>query len=115
MLKKLASLFIAALMVFGLCMYYQALDSIVIAQAINQSEVESRLNVLINELNGETATSDQMLSGIQCKGFANWVFNELFGVYIGAYPNTANYKTNITKIKGKPVATEVGVDRKSVV
>ena len=33
-----------------------------------------------------------MYMGSQCKGFANWIFLKIFGVYIGAYPENANYK-----------------------
>ena len=33
-----------------------------------------------------------MYRGSQCKGFANWIFLKIFGVYIGSYPESANYK-----------------------
>ena len=61
-------------------------------QAITQNEVVEKLGSLINQYKDTTATSSQMLMGSQCKGFANWVFNNLFGVYIGPYPGEANYK-----------------------
>lgn len=62
------------------------------AQAATQSGVSNQLNSLISQYAGRTATSGQMYMGSQCKGFANWVFKQLFGVYIGSYPESANYK-----------------------
>ena len=62
------------------------------AEAVTQSSVTNQLNSLINQYANRTATSAQMLNGIQCKGFANWVFKQIFGVYIGPYPENANYK-----------------------
>lgn len=62
------------------------------AQAITQGDVTSQLNSLINQYANKTATSSQMYMGSQCKGFANWVFKKIFGVYIGPYPESANYK-----------------------
>ena len=62
------------------------------AQAATQSGVTNQLNTLISQYAGRTATSSQMYMGSQCKGFANWVFKQLFGVYIGPYPESANYK-----------------------
>ena len=60
--------------------------------AISQNDVVSQLNSLASQYNGKTATSNQLYLGIQCKGFANWVFLKLFGVYIGPYSSSANYK-----------------------
>lgn len=62
------------------------------SQAATQSGVTNQLNTLISQYTGRTATSSQMYMGSQCKGFANWVFKQLFGVYIGPYPESANYK-----------------------
>lgn len=62
------------------------------AYAISQNDVVSQLGSLISQYNGKTATNSQMYNGIQCKGFANWVFLKIFGVYIGPYPDSANYK-----------------------
>lgn len=62
--------------------------------AITRSEVSSKLDSLMSQYVGKTATSSQMLNGKQCKGFANWVFYQLFGVYIGPYPENAVYRTN---------------------
>ena len=62
------------------------------SQAATQSGVTNQLNTLISQYAGRTATSSQMYMGSQCKGFANWVFKQLFGVYIGPYPESANYK-----------------------
>ena len=62
------------------------------ALAITQSTVSSQLNSLIGQYANHTATSAQMYMGSQCKGFANWIFLKIFGVYIGAYPENANYK-----------------------
>ena len=42
----------------------------------------------------KTETSSQMYRGSQCKGFANWVFLQIFDVYIGPYPENAVYRTN---------------------
>lgn len=72
-------------------------------KAISQSDVVSQLNSYIARYNGTTATSSQMEGGIQCKGFAGWVFKGLFGVSIGNYPESANYKIN------NPSAETVGV------
>lgn len=60
--------------------------------AFTQSDIQGRLQNLMSQYSGKTATSNQMYKGSQCKGFANWVFKELFYVYIGAYPESANYK-----------------------
>lgn len=62
------------------------------AKAVTQSSVTSQLNSMMNQYVNRTATSSQMYMGSQCKGFANWVFKQLFGVYIGPYPENANYK-----------------------
>lgn len=62
------------------------------AYAITRSEVSSQLNSLINHYSGSIGNSSVWYAGTQCKGFANWVFLKLFGVYIGAYPKDANYK-----------------------
>lgn len=61
-------------------------------KAISQSDVVSQLNSYIAQYNGKTANSNQMYMGSQCKGFANWIFLKIFGVYIGPYPESANYK-----------------------
>lgn len=44
-----------------------------------------------------------MYMGAQCKGFANWIFLKIFGVYIGPYPESANYKIT------NPNAQTVGI------
>lgn len=60
--------------------------------AVTKNDVVSQLNALVNQYNGKTANSGQMYMGSQCKGFANWVFLKIFGVYIGPYQQSANYK-----------------------
>lgn len=60
--------------------------------AISQSDVQNKLQSYMNRYVGKTATSGQLYMGAQCKGFANWIFKEIFGVYIGPYPESANYK-----------------------
>ena len=67
-------------------------------EAASQNEVVAQLNSLISQYNGKTANGNQMYMGKQCKGFANWVFLKLFGVYIGPYPESANYKISNPKI-----------------
>lgn len=63
--------------------------------------VSSRLNELISTYKG--TRWDGYYYGIQCKGFANLIFNKLFGVYIGAYDEATKYY--LTNVNG---ATEVG-------
>ena len=63
-----------------------------VGYSITRSEVVVKLNDLINKYNTKKATSSELYMGIQCKGFANWVFLQLFNVYIGPYPESANYK-----------------------
>lgn len=62
--------------------------------AISKNDVVSKLNECIDQYAGKTVTSAQLYMGSQCKGFANWVFLKIFGVYIGPYPESANYKIN---------------------
>ena len=61
-------------------------------QAVSQNDVVLQLSSYIAQYNGKTANSNQMYMGAQCKGFANWIFLKIFGVYIGPYPESANYK-----------------------
>lgn len=57
------------------------------------NDVERRLNELINQYVGTTWNG--YYYGSQCKGFANLIFNNLFGVYIGAYDeSTKSYIPN---------------------
>lgn len=72
-------------------------------QAVSQNEVVSQLNSYISQYNGKTANANQMYMGSQCKGFANWIFLKVFGVYIGPYPESANYKIT------NPNAQTVGI------
>lgn len=69
--------------------------------AVSQSEVTSKLNSLMNQYVGTTWNDEDM--GRQCKGFANMIFRNLFGVYIGPYPNSENYRLENAN------AVEVGV------
>lgn len=71
--------------------------------AISQSDVQGRLQSYINQYVGKTATSGQLYMGTQCKGFANWIFKQIFGVYIGPYPESANYKLT------NPNAATIGI------
>ncbi len=73
------------------------------AEAISRNDVVSQLNSYISQYNGKTANSNQMYMGSQCKGFANWIFLKIFGVYIGPYPESANYKIS------NPQAQTVGI------
>ncbi len=73
------------------------------AEAVSQSDVVSQLDSYIAQYNGKTANSNQMYMGSQCKGFANWIFLKIFGVYIGPYPESANYKIT------NPNAETVGI------
>lgn len=72
-------------------------------KAISKNDVVSQLNSYISQYNGKTANSNQMYMGTQCKGFANWIFLKIFGVYIGPYPESANYKIS------NPNAQTVGI------
>lgn len=69
--------------------------------AISKNDVVNKLNGYISQYAGTTVTSSQLYMGSQCKGFANWVFLQIFGVYIGSYPESANYK--ITNPKAETV------------
>ncbi len=71
--------------------------------AISQSDVQGKLQSYMNQYVGRTATSGQMYMGSQCKGFANWIFKQIFGVYIGPYPESANYKIT------NPNAATIGI------
>lgn len=71
--------------------------------AISQASVENQLTNYINQFNGKTANANQWYMGTQCKGFANWIFKNIFGVYIGGYPESANYKIT------NPQAETIGV------
>ena len=97
--KKGAIYFVSVIMV-SLAIFIASRQN---AYAVSQSDVVSQLSSLINQYNGKTATSGQMYNGIQCKGFANWVFLKIFGVYIGPYPESANYKIS------NPNAQTVGI------
>ena len=57
-----------------------------------KTEVVAELNTYSSKYNNKTATSSQMYMGSECKGFANWIFLKIFGVYIGPYSTSANYK-----------------------
>lgn len=70
--------------------------------AISKNDVVNKLNGYISYA-GRTVTSSQLYMGSQCKGFANWVFLQIFGVYIGPYPEAANYKIT------NPNAETVGI------
>ncbi|MDE6835146.1 MAG: InlB B-repeat-containing protein [Ruminococcus sp.] len=60
------------------------------SQAITQSEVQTKLNNLMNKYVGTTWNGNYY--GIQCKGFANLIFYELFGVvHIGPYEESGKY------------------------
>lgn len=107
--KRFASLMTAAIMIFGLALYVPSGSCDIVAEAAAQADVEIQLKEMINKYKGKAPTSAQLYYGIQCKGFANWVYYQLYGDYIGTYPSSANYKINITKVNGKAVATEVGV------
>ncbi len=72
-------------------------------KAVTQSAVVEQLNRLVSNYENKTATNGQMYQGSQCKGFANWVFLQLFNVYIGPYPDSANYKIS------NPQAQTVGI------
>lgn len=99
MKKKVFNLVCAlAMMVSMLCLIPQ-----IEASAISQSNVQAKLQTLMDQYNGKTANANQMYMGSQCKGFANWVFLNIFGVYIGAYPESANYMIS------NPQAEEIGV------
>ena len=87
MKKRITGLFMSIILVVSLLSTFD-LD----AKAISQNDVVSQLNSYISQFNGKTATSNQMYRGSQCKGFANWIFLKIFGVYIGSYPESANYK-----------------------
>ena len=91
--SKSMSWVLSVMMIYGVFSVIIACTSIT-ASAITRSEVESKLQSLISEYAGRKATSDQMYMGSQCKGFANWVFLQIFDVYIGPYPENAKYKTN---------------------
>lgn len=58
--------------------------------AISRSDVESKLNSLMDQYVG--TTWNDYYYGTQCKGFANLIFYKLFDVvHIGAYENTDKY------------------------
>lgn len=65
------------------------------------NNVANKLQLLISQYQG-TRWNDYFY-GIQCKGFANLIFYDLFGVYIGAYDNQTKYY--IPNVNG---AVEVG-------
>ncbi len=101
MKKRFLSTFMALLMVCSLVMYLPNINLSV--SAVTQSSVSSQLYDYISEYNGRTATSDQMYMGSQCKGFANWIFLNIFDEYIGAYPSSANYTIS------NPQAETIGI------
>ena len=77
-------------------------SSSISVKAINQSEVETKLNSLMEQYVGTTWNGDYY--GIQCKGFANLIFYKLFGVtHIGPYVEPDKYY-----IASPSGATEVG-------
>ncbi|MDE6435767.1 MAG: GBS Bsp-like repeat-containing protein [Lachnospiraceae bacterium] len=84
-LKKIVTVMLSVMML--VCM----IPSVPV-KAVTQRSVSDQLNSLIRQYANTTASSSQMYYGSQCKGFANWVFKKIFGVYIGAYPENANYK-----------------------
>lgn len=88
-MKKMISLITANVLAFSFCFPYSNLvkPENITVYAIYQNEVESHLSSLIATYNGKAVTSNELYLGIQCKGFANWVFKELFNVYIGRYPD----------------------------
>lgn len=99
MMQKLLGIVLAASMI--VCLYQP-----VNVYAITQSDVEAKLSSLIKQYQGTTWNG--YYYGSECKGFANLIFQSLFGVYIGAYPDSANYKIS------NPGANEVGVLSPSV-
>lgn len=97
--KRIISLFLSFVLAISL-LFTVNLD----AKAISRNDVVSQLNSYISQYNGRTATSAQMYTGEkQCKGFADWLFLNIFGVYIGPYPASANYKIT------NPNAQTVGI------
>ena len=90
MKKKIISIILIVVMTFSLVVTIPFSS----VGAISRSDVVSKLQSLMNQYVGKTATSAQMYRGEQCKGFANWVFLQIFGVYIGGYPENAKYKIN---------------------
>ena len=99
MRKKMISLVMSIVLAVSLILISET-DQV---YAISQNDVVSQLNSLISQYNGKTANSNQMYMGSQCKGFANWIFLKIFGVYIGPYPESANYKIS------NPNAQTVGI------
>lgn len=67
----------------------------------NQNAITEKLDSLIEQYNG--TVWDGYYYGIQCKGFANMIFAELFDCYIGAYD--LKTKSYIPNPKG---AVEIG-------
>lgn len=90
MKNKVLSIILTIAMTFSLVVAIPSSS----ASAISRSDVVSKLQSLMNQYVGKTATKAQMYQGSQCKGFANWVFLQIFGVYIGGYPENAKYKIN---------------------
>ena len=87
MKKRILSGLMAFVMVLSLITIQPAME----VHAIDRNGVEAKLNSLISQYNGRTLTNNQTYLGSQCKGFANWVFLQLFNVYIGPYSNNQNY------------------------
>lgn len=106
--KRTLSLLTAIAMILGMAVYLPLGEQSVASAASAKISTEVQLQQIVETYKGKTATSAQMYNGIQCKGFACWVFKQLFGVYIGPYYASANYRTNVTVVDGAPVATEVG-------
>ena len=98
-MKKYVAKFVSIMLVFCLIVSVPVIE----VRAISQATVESRLTGYINQYVGKTANSNQWYMGIQCKGFANWIFKNIFGVYIGPYPESANYKIT------NPQAETIGI------
>ncbi len=96
--KRIISLFLSLVLAVSM-LFTVNLD----VKAVSQNDVVSQLNAYISQYNGRTANANQMYMGSQCKGFANWIFLKIFGVYIGPYPESANYKIT------NPNAQTVGI------
>lgn len=92
MKKRVISIILSVILAFSFTMTVPSMS----VSAITRTDVVSQLQSLINQYVGKTATQSQMYLGSQCKGFANWVFLQIFGVYIGPYPENAKYKINTT-------------------
>lgn len=84
--KKIVYYFLSFVLILGMLTYTNSKET----YAMSSNDVSEKLNTLINQYNWKTASSNVMYMGSQCKGFANWVFLQVFGVYIGPYSDSAN-------------------------